>query len=59
MVYVTFCFVRLLSHDDHDVTFNFKVKHEGHINNDRWNEFRDLKAIRNNNKIIAVGHIQA
>ena len=45
-----------ISHVDHDVTFSFNVKHEGYANEDSWNELRDLKTLRNNKKIIAVGH---
>ena len=37
------------------VTFSFKVMRDGHANGDSWNEFRDLKALRNKIKIIAVG----
>ena len=48
-----------ICHVDHDVTFSFKVMHEGHANGDSWNEFSDLKSLRNNTKIIAVGQIQA
>ena len=44
---------------DHDVTFTFKVKREGHANGDSWNELPHLKSLRKNKKIIAVGHIQA
>ena len=40
---------------DRDVTFSFKVMRDGHANGDSWNEFRDLKALRNKIKIIAVG----
>ena len=43
---------------DHDVTFSFKVKREGHANSDSWNEFPDLQFLRNNKKIIAVEQIQ-
>ena len=32
--------------------------HEGHANGDSWKEFPDLKSLRNNAKIIAVGQIQ-
>ena len=48
-----------ICHVDHDVTFSFKIKREGHANGDSWNEFPDLKSIQNKNKIIAVGQIQA
>ena len=48
-----------ICHVDHDVTFSFKVKRKGHANGDSWNEFPDLKSLRNNTKIIAVGQIQA
>ena len=30
------------------MTFSFKVTREGHENSDSWNEFRDLKTLRNN-----------
>ena len=50
-VYVTFCLVRLLKHVEHDGTFSFKVKHGGHANGDSWNEFPDLKSLRNNQTI--------
>ena len=43
------------SHVNRDVTFNFKVTRDGHVNGNNWNEFRDLKTSRNNIKIIAVG----
>ena len=48
-----------MSHIDHDATFSFKVKHDSHTNGDSWNEFRDLKTLRNNNKVIAVRQIEA
>ena len=48
-----------ICHVDHDVTFTFKVKREGHANGDSWNEFPDLKSLRNNKGIIAVGQMQA
>ena len=38
------------SHIDRNVTFSFKVTHDGHANGDSWNEFRDLKTSRNNIK---------
>ena len=43
----------------HDVTFRFKVTRKGHAIGNSRNEFRDLKTLRNNEKIIAVGRIQA
>ena len=39
-----------ICHVDHDVTFSFKVMREGHANGDSWNEFPDLKSLRNNKK---------
>ena len=45
-----------ICHVDHDVAFSFKVKHGGHANGDSWN---DLKSLRNNKTIFAVGQIQA
>ena len=47
MVYVTFSFVMLLSHVDHDVTSRFKVTRDGHAR--QWQylnsskEFPDTK----------------
>ena len=37
-----------ICHVDHDVTFCFKVKRESYANGDSWNEFPDLKSLRNN-----------
>ena len=48
-----------ICHVDHDATFSFKVKHGGHANGDSWIEFPDIKSLRNNKTIIAVGQIQA
>ena len=39
-----------ICHVDHNVTFSFKVKREGHASGDSWNEFSDLKSLQNNNK---------
>ena len=33
------------------MTFSFKVTREGHANGNSWNEFRDLKTLRNKTKI--------
>ena len=45
IVYVTFCFVRLLKHVDldHDGTLRFKVTRDGHASGNSQNEFLDLK----------------
>ena len=37
-----------ICHVDHDVTFSFKVKREGHANGNSWKDFPDLKSLRNN-----------
>ena len=47
-----------ICHVDHDVTFSLKFKGDGQANGDSWNEFPDLKSLRNNKKIIAVGQIK-
>ena len=44
---------------DHDVNFSFKVTREGYANGDSWNEFHDLKSLRDNKKSIALGQMQA
>ena len=43
IVYVTFCFVRLLKHVDHDGTLRLKVTRDGHASGNSQNEFLDLK----------------
>ena len=57
MVYVTFCFVRLLSHVDHDGTLRFKVTRNGHANGNSKNEFLDLKSDKTK-KYCGRTHIQ-
>ena len=35
------------SHVDHDVTFSFKIRREGHAIGNSWNDFSDLKNLGN------------
>ena len=48
IVYVTFSFVRLLKHVDHDGTLRFK---DGHASGNSQNEFLDLKTWHNENSL--------
>ena len=54
MVYATF-----LRHVDHDVTLSFKIIPKSTASGNSYNEFFDLKSLRSNKQIIAVGNIQA
>ena len=52
IVYVTFCFVMLLKHVDHDETLHFKVTRDGHASGNSQNEFLDLKTWQNKTKSL-------